>query len=66
MERALDALEDLSPEEREVIRLRFAVAGGRGCSRAEVAKRLRIPITRVSGIELRALRKLRDSGWASA
>jgi RNA polymerase sigma factor (sigma-70 family) len=61
MERALDALEDLGPEEREVIRLRFAVTGGRSCSRAEVAKRLRIPITKVSGIELRALRKLRDS-----
>jgi RNA polymerase sigma-70 factor, ECF subfamily len=51
----MEALETLSPEEREAVALRF----GADMTVPEMAKVLREPLTTVEGRVYRALRKLR-------
>ncbi len=55
------ALQNLSPRERSVIRLRFGLDGiGRECTLAEVAERLGLSRERIRQIERDALRKLQS------
>ena len=54
-----ELLDDLDDEERRVIELRLGFTGDEPCSRAEVARRLQQPVSRVRRVELRALERLR-------
>jgi RNA polymerase sigma factor (sigma-70 family) len=54
-----ELLDDLAAEERRVIELRLGFAERDPCSRAEVARRLQQPVSRVRRIERRALERLR-------
>jgi RNA polymerase sigma factor (sigma-70 family) len=60
-DRTRDALETLTPEEREVIVLRFGIGAAGSHSVEEVAALRRLGTERVRQIEARALRKLRSA-----
>jgi RNA polymerase primary sigma factor len=57
-----DAMQTLSPREREVLRLRFGLEGVREHSLSELAARLGVTSERVRQIEVGALGKLRKPG----
>jgi RNA polymerase primary sigma factor len=55
-----DAMEVLSPRERQVLRLRYGLAGGREHTLGEIADQLGVTSERVRQIESAALSKLRQ------
>ena len=58
-EKVFDVLETLSPQESEILQLRFGLDGAL-LTRRQTAERLDVPLSRVTRIERRAIRKLRD------
>ena len=55
-----DAMQVLSPRERQVLRLRYGLSGGREHTLGEIADRLGVTSERVRQIEGMALSKLRQ------
>jgi RNA polymerase primary sigma factor len=55
-----DAMQVLSPRERQVLRLRYGLAGGREHTLGEIADQLGVTSERVRQIESAALSKLRQ------
>lgn len=63
-ERVIKLLEKMNPREREILELRFGLAGGESCTLNEAAKRFNITRERVRQIEAAALKKLRTLALA--
>jgi RNA polymerase primary sigma factor len=65
-EEVRDALNELSDREREVVGLRYGLAGGKAHTLQELGAHFKVSRERVRQIEGQALRKLRKGNLAQA
>lgn len=60
-DRIMDAVSDLLPRERQVIKMRYGLENGRVFTLEEIASRLRITRERVRQVEFQAMKRLRST-----